>query len=307
MIPRPVLIDTDTGVDDALALVLALRSPEIRVVGITTVAGNVEVHRCTRNVHEVIRRLRIVPSPPVVSGASRPLRLSLVTAPEVHGAGGLGTVTAKTAPALRTDPLEAARFVARQAGAYGRRLTIVALGPLTNIAHAFRLFPVQMRSVGRIISMGGAFTVPGNTGPVAEFNYYVDPHAVRQVTMAAQRLLVVPLDVTEQQTLMWDEMVRRTSRPLTRWMRDLLRVYMDYHLATEGFRGAYLHDPIAVAEAIVPGILATRSAAITIATSSGIVRGMTSVSRGRAPFKRHALATEIDASAFRMVFRRVWS
>ncbi len=306
MNPRPVVIDTDTGVDDALALLLALKSPEIRIVGITTVAGNVEVHRCTRNVREVLRRFGRTDSATVVSGAPRPLQLPLVTAPEVHGRGGLGDVTPRRAPAIANDPLEAPRFLASQARRYGRQLTIVAIGPLTNLALAFRKSPREMRSVGRIISMGGAFRVPGNTGPVSEFNYFVDPHAVQVVLENAARLLVLPLDVTEQITLMWNEVVRRSSGRAGRWMRTLVDGYMRYHLATEGFRGAYLHDPIAVAEAIRPGILKFRACEVQIDTGSGVTRGMTTLAPARRRRGSVRVAIDVDAGAFRELLKRMW-
>lgn len=307
MIRRPVLIDTDTGVDDALALIVALRSPEVRITGITTVAGNVEVHRCTRNVREVIRRLGPGEDIPVVSGATRPMRLPLITAPEVHGPGGMGRVTPSRAPAVSSDPSLASRFIARQARLYGRRLTIVAIGPLTNLAVAFRRYPMEMSSVGRIISMGGAFRVPGNTGPVSEFNYVVDPHAVQVVVTEAANLLIVPLDVTEQVTLMWTELVRRSGRRKHRWFRRLVDGYMRYHEATEGFRGAYLHDPIAVAEAIRPGILRSRGSSVKIEIGGGITRGMTTeVPDGRRSGSVR-IATAVDTREFRAMLSRLWS
>lgn len=306
MNPRPVVIDTDTGVDDALALLLAMRSPEIRIVGITTVAGNVEVHRCTRNVRELIRRFGRRESVTVVSGAPRPLRLPLVTASEVHGPGGMGNVTPLRAPAMSNDPLEAPRFIASQARRYGRHLTIVAIGPLTNVAIAFRKYPREMRSVGRIISMGGAFHVPGNTGPVSEFNYYVDPHAVQVVLANAARLLILPLDVTEQITLMWSEVVRRPRGKAGRWMRQLVDGYMRYHLTTEGFRGAYLHDPIAVAEAICPGILTSRASSVQIDTGAGMTRGMTTLALARRRRGSVRVAVAVDAGAFRKLLKRMW-
>lgn len=275
MKPRPIIIDTDTGVDDALALMLAFRSPELRVLGITTVAGNVEVHRCTRNVREVVGTERPPMPPRIIAGASRPLRLPLVTAPEVHGAGGMGKWTPAKAPYVRGSARDAARFIVEAARQFGRELTIVAIGPLTNIATAVRLDSQAMRSIGRMISMGGAFDVPGNTGPVAEFNYYVDPHAARIVLDAGLPLTILPLDATEQVILLWNEL-STLKGPTGHRLRRLTRGYMDYHLLTEGFRGAFLHDPMAIAEAAIPGLLRTTRQGVGISTSDGPARGMTS-------------------------------
>jgi inosine-uridine nucleoside N-ribohydrolase len=306
--PRPLLIDTDTGVDDALALCLAFRSPEVEVVGITTVAGNVEVERCTRNVRALVDRLQIAHPPRIVSGALRPSALPLVTAPEVHGQGGMGTLTPVDAPPVRGSARRAAEFIATTADRFGSALTIVAVGPLTNLAEAYRLAPGAMKHVGRVISMGGAFHVPGNTGPVAEFNYFVDPHAVATVVRQATRLLIVPLDVTEQITLMWTDVARRTVGGDRRWMRRLLRGYMDYHRATEGFHGAFLHDPVAVAEAICPGLLYAEPVNVEIVDRDGPARGMTTegtirhVTRGRV-----WVARGICRPTFFRLFNRIWA
>lgn len=303
---RPVLIDTDTGVDDALALFLALRSPEIEVVGITTVAGNVEVHRCTRNVHALMDRLKIVRKPPVVAGAARPIRATLLTAPEVHGPGGMGSLTTRKAPRISSGARQAARAIAHHVATYGPDLTIVAIGPLTNLAAAFRAYPSTMKRAGRIISMGGAFRIPGNTGPSAEFNYFVDPHAVEVVLDRAASIMVVPLDLTEQVVLSWTDVVRRTRRPSQRWLQRLLRGTMDFHRRTEGFHGAYLHDPIAVAEAIQPGLLSSVSASVSIVTREGPARGMTSMTPAGVR-SRIRVADSVDPDRFFRMFERIWS
>ncbi len=304
---RPVLIDTDTGVDDALAIALALRSDEINVVGITTVAGNVEVSLCTRNVHALMDRLHVVHAPRVVVGASRPSVLPLVTAPEVHGKGGMGALTPATAPAVRGGAARAARFITQMADRHGDDLTIVAIGPLTNLGAAYRLAPAAMRKVGRVISMGGAFHVPGNTGPVAEFNYFVDPHAVAVVLEHARDLLIVPLDVTESLTVLWSEVERRTKTPSARWMRRLVHGYMEYHRLTEGFKGAYLHDPIAVAEAIVPGVITAVNARVEIVSREGPSRGMTSlVAADRASRRSVRVGRSLNRDTFTRLFHRVW-
>jgi inosine-uridine nucleoside N-ribohydrolase len=198
--------------------------------------------------------------------------------------------------------------MAEMASRYGPDLVIVAIGPLTNVAEAYRRAPRAMQSVGQVISMGGAFGVPGNTGPVAEFNYFVDPHAVAAVVRQAPRLLIVPLDVTEQITLMWSEVEARTHRRDRRWMRRLLRGYMDYHRSTEGFLGAYLHDPVAVAVAICPGLLRAEPVNVEIVARDGPARGMTTEGTiQRAARGRVQVARGIRRRAFFHLFDRIWA
>jgi purine nucleosidase len=220
----------------------------------------------------------------------------------------MGTLTPPSAPPVKAGAAKAAHVMAQKAAKHGTDLTIVAIGPLTNLAAAYRLAPALMRSVGRVISMGGAFHVPGNTGPVAEFNYFVDPHAVETVLSLASDLLIVPLDVTEQLILTWKDAERLTQRPSARWRQRLLRGYMQYHELTEGFLGAYLHDPIAVAEAIQPGILHAEPADVSIVAREGPARGLTSekapTSRVR---QRTQIARSLDAPAFLELFDRFWT
>ena len=307
MTPRHVVIDTDAGVDDALAILLALRSPEISVEAVTTVAGNAEVHQCTRNVYAVIERAGSSVRPPVVQGSAAPLRLPLIAAPEVHGAGGLGSLV----PRLMKRPARtgtAAFTIAALARRFGNRLTVVALGPLTNIARAVQKDVRAMRSVGRIVSMGGAFRVPGNTGPVAEFNYFVDPHAADIVVTSGLRLTVVPLDVTQQVMLTWDNLCTSVAKlPARRrtWFHRLLDGYMEYHALTEGRRSAYLHDPVAMAEAIRPGVLSKVRTGIRVETWNGPARGMTvfaTLPAGKSPF----VATGVDHGNWKILSRRIW-
>ena len=196
-----IIIDTDTGVDDAVALVLAANSPELEVVGLTTVAGNVEVDECTRNVLLLAGHLWPSP-PPIARGASGPLDAALTTAPEVHGSDGLGgergtlpqpAMCAGDAPAH--ELLIALARDDREAGLGARTsseaTTLVATGPLTNLALALQLDPESLTQFRRIILMGGALRVPGNTGPYAEFNFYVDPAAADLVLRSGLDVTVV--------------------------------------------------------------------------------------------------------------------
>lgn len=312
MIPKPVLIDTDTGVDDALALIFAFRSPELSVKAITTVAGNVEVQKCTRNVLVLLEWLKVKNAPIVAQGASKPLRQKLVTAPEVHGKDGLGGIAPKK-KAIRKTSLTAVEAILDACNTWGKELTIVAIGPLTNLARAWKKDPKSLSKVGRIVSMGGVFRVPGNTGPVAEFNYFVDPDAAHVLLNTGLPITVVSLDLTHQIVLMRKEMEYRAKRgtnPLATTILRLTKFYIQYHKKMDGFDGAYVHDPIAIAVAIDPSLIQTRRVHVDVETEGRHTRGMT-VADFRKPLRRGEqtvdVALTINHERFIKLFHeRLW-
>jgi len=276
--PNPLLIDTDAGVDDALAILYALHSPEVRVQAITTVAGNVEVEKCTRNVRTILGYAGLDLVPEVAQGAARPLRMPLTTAPEVHGKDGLGNTQHALPRMTRRRSESAVECIRRHCDQFSHRLTIVALGPLTNIALTLKKYPQSLRKVRRIVSMGGAFRVPGNTGPVAEFNYFVDPHAANAVLRSGLPLTIVPLDVTEQILLLRTDLRAVVRHHRTRMAAFILRFtgnYMRYHKETVGVHGAYLHDPLAMAIAIRPTLAHYQRVRVEVECKSELTRGMT--------------------------------
>lgn len=308
---RPVLIDTDAGVDDALALILALHSPELDVKAITSVAGNVTVEHCTRNVFYLLHLLN-ERKIPVAEGARKPLAKRLVTAPEVHGNDGLGNTRPPVAlpGSLSHDAVGMILALSKE---YGKRLSIVALGPLTNIARAYKKNPRVLKTVGRLITMGGAFRVPGNTSPVAEFNYFVDPDAAHLILNSGLPITIVPLDVTEQVVLMRRELEYRAKRRASPVARAILRFttfYMRYHRNTEGFDGGYLHDPMAVAAAIEPGLFQTRVARVMVERRGEWTRGMTIADFRKAPARGEPsveIAFKVEREQFLKLFHeRVW-
>lgn len=277
--PRPVLIDTDCGVDDALALILALRSPELDVRAIVTVAGNVEVERCTHNVRRVLALLGPGTMPLVAQGSARPMRRPLITAKEVHGRDGLGDVPRKGSKRGRLIRVRknGVHEIIDFCHEWGERGTIIAIGPLTNIARAWLRESQVVATIGRIVSMGGAFRIPGNTGPVAEFNYFVDPEAAQVVARSGLPLEIIPLDVTHQVTLLRQEVEQRSRAlpgPVSSFVSEVTRFYMRYHVLTEGFNGGYLHDPVAVAAAADPSVLEFSDASVAVETAGVLTRGM---------------------------------
>jgi len=252
------LIDTDPGIDDALALLFAWGSPDLQLAGITTVAGNVGVAEATVNLFRLLALRRPTPAPPVAQGADRPLHKPLVTAEGYHGADGLGEVPGWPAVQPVLSRLDAADFMLDAVRRASEPLTLVALGPLTNVALALRRSPRGMDALARVVVMGGAVDVPGNMTPTAEFNIHVDPEAAAVVFDAGLRLDLVPLDATHQAILPRADL-EAALRRRPGAVAERVRAFTDFALTADTKRGKVgmaLHDPLAVAAALDPTLVA---------------------------------------------------
>ncbi len=258
--PKAVIIDTDPGVDDALALLLALRSPEVVVQAITTVAGNVPVEMTTANVRRVLTVARPVPRPPVARGAEHPLARPLRTASHVHGEDGLGGVSSlrdaqgrlRYPPNDPTPwPLGAVATILNLLGEAPGQMTLIAIGPLTNLALALRRNPARFSRVREMIIMGGAVSVPGNVTPTAEFNFHVDPEAAREVLTSGLPVTLIPLDVTRH-VILPANAVRTLGKvgEVGQFIEAFARVGLTFAQQVEREEGITLHDPLAVGAAI---------------------------------------------------------
>jgi len=290
-----MILDMDTGIDDAVAIALALGSPEVAVLAITSVAGNAPVELCTRNC--LLLNELLGGSAVVAAGANRPLVKEPLTAQEVHGADGLGGHTGSL-PEPTTSAVDepACELLARIPREHPGEVTLVATGPLTNIALALRANPDCIASYARIITMGGAFDVPGNTGPVAEFNFYADPEAAALVLSSGLDITLVPLDATTTAVLTRSTLEaheRAKGLPMDRPRRDVAQIlhraldhYMEFQLDESGLDGGYMHDPLAVAAALEPHVLETLDLSVGIVTD-GPDRGRTV----REPAQAHAAAS----------------
>jgi inosine-uridine nucleoside N-ribohydrolase len=251
------LIDTDPGIDDALALLFAWGSPELTLAGITTVAGNVTLADATRNVFRLLALRGVAPRPPVAEGAAGPLGRPLVTATGYHGADGLGELSDWPPVEAMLEPVPAAVFIAETARRAREPLTLVALGPLTNVAFALEHDAEALRRLARVVVMGGAVDVPGNVTPGAEFNIHVDPAAAARVLESGLPVELVPLDATRQAVLTreaLDAALARGPGPLARRVAAFARHGFRGDDATAGGR-MFLHDPLAVAAAIDPTLV----------------------------------------------------
>ena len=284
--PRPVVIDTDPGVDDALAIVLALRSPELRVELMTTVAGNTGLRAATDNARRLLALVDPEEPPRLVRGAARPLRGRLSTAPDVHGDDGLaglselrdrrGRLLYPAGDGPRPSHGDAAGAIVAKAREHREALTIVALGPLTNIARALDADADAMRRVGRLIVMGGVVEGPGNVTAAAEFNFHVDPVAADRVLASRMRITLVALDVTRKVRLHW-ALVRDALRGNRSMLAGAIRHFTRAWSSSPA--GMPLHDPLAAALAIDPGLARTRPLHVRVETSGVHTRGMSIADR----------------------------
>jgi inosine-uridine nucleoside N-ribohydrolase len=264
----PVLIDTDPGIDDALALLLAWGSPELAVEAITTVAGNVPVATATRNLDRLLALRRPSPRPRIGVGAAMPLARPLVTAEHYHGADGLGDLV--DWPSESDDPAPggearpgAVDLIVETVARRGAALTLVALGPLTNLALALEADAARVGAIGRVVVMGGAVDVPGNVTPAAEFNLHVDPDAAARVFGAGLPLDLVPLDATRQARLTWAEL-EAALRCAPGRLADRIAAFTARAFHADDPRGIALHDPLAVGTAIDPSLVDWERSCIAI-------------------------------------------
>jgi purine nucleosidase len=270
------VLDVDTGIDDALALLLALRSPEIGLLGVTCVAGNVTLEQVLRNTLGVLT-IAGAADVPVLPGATRPLVRRLTTATFFHGPDGIGGVPLPEVN--RSAGTEsAAAFLCRQARARPGELHLVAVGPLTNVALACRLDPEFPRLLGRLVVMGGAAGVSGNVTPAAEANFHNDPEAAAIVFDSGADLTMVGLDVTLQAIfearryhLLADHVPRRGDA-VARFAYAVLETYLRADLAA-GLEGSPLHDPLAVAALVHPALLTCRPLRVEIETQGRLTAG----------------------------------
>ncbi|TBN43947.1 nucleoside hydrolase [Paracoccus subflavus] len=273
---RKIIIDTDPGQDDAVAILLALASPELQVLGITVVAGNVPLPLTLRNTCQIVE-LSGRDDVPVHAGCDRPLVRPLVTAENVHGTSGLDGIDLPE-PALRPQPGHAVDFIidtlrSEPAGS----VTLVPIGPLTNIATAFRRAPDIVSRVQQIVLMGGAYFEVGNVTPAAEFNVYVDPEAASEVFASGIPLVVVPLDATHQALTSrdWIEGMRalpgRCGPAVASWTDFFERFDKEKY----GSQGAPLHDPCTIAWLLRPDLFTGRQINVEIELEGRFTAGMT--------------------------------
>lgn len=277
MTPRKIIIDTDPGQDDAVAILLALASPEeIDVLGITAVAGNVPLALTEKNAR-IVCELAGKPDTLVFAGCDAPMKRKLVTAEHVHGKTGLDGPQL-SAPTMPLQDQHAVNFIIETLRTEpSGTVTLCPIGPLTNIAVAFERAPDIIARVQEIVLMGGAYFEVGNITPTAEFNIYVDPEAAKIVFGAGVPLVVMPLDVTHKAltTKPRIDAFRAMKSPVGDMVAAWTDFFERFDMEKYGSEGAPLHDPCTIAYLIAPHLFAGRHINVEIETESPLTLGMT--------------------------------
>jgi purine nucleosidase len=297
----PIIIDTDPGQDDAVAILLALASPEFHVLGVTAVAGNVPLSLTELNARKICE-LGGRPDIKVFAGCDRPMVRDLVTAEEVHGRTGLDGPDLPD-PKMPLQPQHAVDFLIETLMAHApHEIVLCVLGPMTNIAVAMQKEPRIISRIKRIVAMGGGYFEAGNVTPAAEFNIYVDPQAAEFVFASGVLITLIPLDCTHQALTTHERVeafrkMRNASGPAIAQMMDFFERFDEQKYGTDG---GPLHDPCVIAWLLKPELFQSRDVNVSIETQSELTMGATVVDFWRVT-KRRANATvcrHIDADGF---------
>jgi|TARA_Y100000766_G_C18838731_1_gene571888 purine nucleosidase len=278
MIKKKIIIDTDPGQDDAVALLLALASKELEILGITCVAGNVPLSLTSENARKILELTRYTEIP-VFAGADRPIKRTLVTAEHVHGKTGIdGPVLEK--PKIKLQSKEAIEFIIETILSYPKdEITLCTLGPLTNIGLAFQREPRIKTLIKEIIMMGGGFFEGGNITPAAEFNIYVDPEAAAEVLVSGIPITMLPLDVTHRALTSRSriESFRKIGNKAGIATAEMLDFFERFDVEKYGSEGGPLHDPNVITYLLRPEFYEGKYVNVEIEVGSDLTRGMTVV------------------------------
>jgi purine nucleosidase len=306
-VTTPIIVDCDTGIDDSLALLYACASPDAEIVAVTCVAGNVDARQVAENTRAVLE-LAGRTDVEVALGREVPLVRPLVTTPETHGPRGIGYAELPPPQRPLSDRHAVDLFI-EEARRRPGEITLVTIGPLTNLAVAVLREPELPRLLRRLVIMGGAYRSPGNTAPTTEWNIAVDPDAAKVVFTAfgggdgVPRPIALGLDVTERAKFTPEHMTRLArragsqpndallvgeevrpfgpeprsvaSKSIIRFVADALRFYMEFHSRYDGFYGAFIHDPLALATALDPTLVETQSLAVDVELGGTLTAGET--------------------------------
>jgi len=275
MTPNRIIIDTDPGIDDSLAILLALASPEIQLEGVTVVHGNCSMEQGTVNALSVLE-LAGASHIPVAKGCELPLVQPSLLAPETHGNTGLGYAQLPS-PGSRPIVQHGCDFLIEQILSNPGEITLVAIGPLTNVALAIRREPRIVQAIKEVFIMGGAIRHEGNTTPLAEFNTFVDPHAAHIVYHSGMPITLTPLDVTYQCVLLARdvERIQKVGSAIPDFIEAATRFYMEFHDEYQGIQGCVINDPLTLALTFAPELCDYGEYYVDVDLSGGVSMGKT--------------------------------
>lgn len=299
--PRKIIIDTDPGQDDAAAIMLALGSPELQILGITTVAGNVPLSRTSTNAR-IILEFCARTDVKVFAGADKPIARPLITAEHVHGKTGLDGPELHE-PQMPLQAQHAVDFIIETLRNEPEgSVTLCTLGPLTNIATALQKAPDVAGRVRELVMMGGGFFEGGNITPAAEFNIYVDPEAAAVVFQSGIPIVMMPLDVTHKVLTLKSRVAKLreiANRPATALV-EMLEFFERFDVEKYGSDGGPLHDPTVIAYLLKPELFAGRDCNVEIETASPLTVGMTVIDWWQVTGRKHnaRVMKDVDADGF---------
>ena len=297
-----IIMDVDPGIDDSLALLLAGLSPEFELMAVTVVSGNIEVHQASRNARlamKMIGREDVL----IAKGCDLPIKRNYVDATDTHGKDGIGEVYfPKDDPFPHKDAIDVIIRLLKQ---YPHEITIAALGPLSNLAKIIQFDSEVLKLAKEIVVMGGSVNVCGNCSPVAEYNFWCDPHAAKIFFDAKlSNVTMVPLDVTYKIRLTPDmrEMIRQFRTPLSKYVTDITGFYVDFHWNQERTLGCVINDPLVIAYLLDRSLLTLKKGHVAIETE-GIAIGESVVDfRDRNPYKSCNIAQTVNSRKFFELF-----
>ncbi len=298
--PKQVILDVDPGIDDAMAICMALCDPSIEVVAVTAVGGNCNPEQATRNVQAIIEQID-PPRWPRIGAASMPDNGLPVDGRNLHGPDGLGGTQFQVAELLSRHPSE--KVITDAVRAAPNSITIIALGPLTNIARVFQRDPELSSLVGQIVMTGGTISGPGNITPAAEFNIYCDPESARAVFRSPSTKTLVPLDLTNQIILSYDlfnQLPDETTRKGA-FLRKILPPAFRAYRQQFGLEGIHVHDSIGLMAAIHPELFTFKEMAADVETCGELTSGATVFDRRRVPAWRHNMEVAVEMDEQKVV------
>ncbi|KAF3340840.1 putative uridine nucleosidase 1 [Carex littledalei] len=276
-----VIIDTDPGIDDSMAILMAFQASEIEVIGLTTIFGNVSTKGATRNAL-LLCELAGHPEVPVAEGSPETLKGGEPRVADfVHGSDGLGNISM---PPPRTKKVDksACEFMVDKVSEFPNEVSILALGPLTNLALAIKRDSSFAKKVKRVVILGGAFFCAGNVNPAAEANIYGDPEAADIVFTSGAEIVVVGINITTQVAFLADAdllEIRNTKGKYAEFICNICKFYRDWHAKSDGFNGIFLHDPVSFAALVRPDLFTYKKAVVRVETQ-GICVGHTLMDQG---------------------------
>lgn len=300
---RKVIIDCDPGIDDSLAILLAVNSPELEILGITTCSGNVDAKMGAKNALKALQMCSSL-NIPVYIGEENPLKRELVTAQDTHGEDGVGENFYEEVSEVKVKN-NGVEFI-MEALKNNEKVSIIALGPLTNIAKALMKDKEAFKNLDEFVSMGGAFRIHGNCSPVAEFNYWVDPHAADYVYKnLPTKIHMIGLDVTRKIVLTPNiiEFINRLDKDMAKYITEITRFYIDFHWEQEGIIGCVINDPLAVAYFIDRSICSGFESFVEV-VEDGIAMGQSIVDSFDfyKKEKNAVILTKVDENKFMYMF-----